>query len=555
MTESKGTTLAGIVDELRQGRLSRRGFIAAATKTGLSASMAAGIFAAVGAGASAAGGGRGRVADVSFQDGGKTLVVSIAQATVQLDPAIAGSNGYGDIIPINENIYEGLTRFKLGGADIEPALAESWTASDDGLTYVFKIRPNVTFHDGTPLDAKAVETNFLRQFDPNNPLHQDGMVYTEIIFAEVKSIQATGDLDLTITLNRPITLLPGNLAVFAAAIPSPTALEQFKDDYSNHASGTGPFKLESWTKDVELVLVANDQYWGGRPKLDRVVFRTIADDTVRLTELQTGGVDVANQIDFKDVETVRNDQNLTLVTGPFLNVQYLAFNEKLAPFDNPKVRQAFEYAINKQNIADVVFFGNYTLGAGPIAPGLIGYDESLASTYSFDPEKAKALLAESGVGQVSFDFYNRTNSFWPLLGQLIQADLEAVGVKANLVSLEDAEFFAQLNASKAPAFMNDWTWDNGDPDNVMWSLFSAPRAESRLGYKNDRVNELNTQAQLESDPAKRAELYLEAQQLILQDAINVILGYPSRAIGTSNKVQNLVLSPVGNIVLRDVDLA
>jgi peptide/nickel transport system substrate-binding protein len=236
-------------------------------------------------------------------------------------------------------------------------------------------------------------------------------------------------------------------------------------------------------------------------------------------------------------------------------VQYVGLNQKLAPFDNPQVRKALEYAINKQNIADVVFFGNYTLGAGPVAPGLLGYDESLASVYTYDPDKAKSLLQESGLSDVSFDFYNRSNSFWPTIGQLILADFEAAGLKANLISLEDADFFSQLGAGTAPAFLNDWTWDNADPDNIMYSLFGSPRAEERLGYKNDRVIELVTNAQTEKDPDVRTQQYLEAQNLILDDAINVILGYPSRIIGAAKNVQGLVLSPIGNIVLRDVDIA
>ncbi|MEA2583829.1 MAG: peptide/nickel transport system substrate-binding protein [Thermomicrobiales bacterium] len=552
MTRQAQSPLPQAFSDLSAGRIDRRRFLAAAAKTGLSVPLAAALYESAISGGLAAGSGAGRI-DARFQDGGKTLVVSIAQSTVQLDPAIAGSNGYGDIIPINENLNEGLTRYKNGTAEIEPALAESWTVSADGLTYVFKIRPNVTFHDGTPLDAKAVETNFLRQLDPNHPLHADGMVYVEIVFAEVDTIKATGDLELTITLKRPITLLPSNLAIFAAGIVSPAALEQYKDDYSQHASGTGPFKLDHWTKDVELVFTANENYWGGRPKLDRIIWRSIADDTVRLSELQTGGVDVANQIDFKDVETVKNDPNLQVVSGTFWNTQFLAVNQAIAPFDNAQVRQALQYAVNKQNIADVVFYGNYTLGAGPIAPGLLGYDESLAQTYGYDPDQAKSLLLQAGASNLSFDLYNRTNSFWPLLGQLIQADLDAVGIKANLVSLEDAEFFAQIGAGKAPAFLNDWTWDNGDPDNIMFPLFASPRAETRLGYKNERVIELVVQAQTEKDPQVRTQLYLEAQKLILTDAINVILGYPDRIMGAAKKVQNLVLSPIGNIVLRDAD--
>lgn len=535
--------------------LSRRAFFAKMTRLGIGGAAALALWQTGLGKVGAAPAGQAATARLHLQDE-KTLVVAIPQATVQLDPAVAGSNGYGDIIPINENITEGLTRYKNGTSEIEPALAESWTVSDDGLTWVFKIREGVTFHDGTPLDAKAVETNFLRQLDPNHPLHQDNFPYVEIVFAEVDTVEATGDYELTITLKRPITLLPSNLAVFAGGIVSPTALETYGADYSQHAAGTGPFKLDSWTKDVELDLVANDEYWGGRPALDRVVFRTIADDTVRLAELSTGGIDVANQIDFKDVASIEANPDLQLITGPFWNVQFLGLNQSVAPFDNPKFREALQYAVNKQNIADAVFFGNYTEGGGPIAPGLLGYDETLQETYSYDPEKAAALIAESGVTDLTFDLYNRTNSVWPILGQLIQADLAEVGITANLVSLEDAEFFDALNTpGKVGAFLNDWTWDNGDPDNIIYSLYASPRAESRLGLKNQEVIDLTSQAQIETDPAKREELYKQIQELLLADSVSVFLGYPSRAIGTVAGVDGLVLSPIGNIVLREVDIS
>ena len=540
--------LNALINELRAARFSRRSFIGRATQAGLAAPLAA----ALAASATQPG---GASPSLALQDGGKTLVVAIPQSTVQIDPAIAGSNGYGDILPIWDNVTEGLTRFKPGTVEIEPALAESWDRSDDGLTYVFKIRPNVTFHDGTPLDAKAVETNFLRQLDESNPFFQESMVYRGIVFADVKSVKATGDLELTVTQSRPTILLPGNLAIFAGGIVSPTALQNEGENFGQKPVGTGPFKFESWTKDVELDLVANDDYWGGRPALDRVVWRTIADDTVRLSELQTGSIDVANQIDFKDAGKIESDANLQLITGPFLNVQFLAFNQAIPPFDNHDLRIAVQHAINKQNVAEVVASGHYTLGAGPIAPTLIGYDASLADTYPYDPEQAKSLITQSGQSNIAFDLVNRANSFWPLLGQLIQADLAAVGITANLQSLEDAEFYDLLNSGKVQAFINDWTWDNGDPDNVMYSLFTHERAVNRMGYKNDRVNELNLQAQETVDPDERAKLYEEAQKLILEDGIMVVLGYPEKAIGASAAVQNLVVAPVGAVVLREVDLA
>jgi peptide/nickel transport system substrate-binding protein len=141
------------------------------------------------------------------------------------------------------------------------------------------------------------------------------------------------------------------------------------------------------------------------------------------------------------------------------------------------------------------------------------------------------------------------------LGQLIQADLAAVGITVNLQSLEDAEFFDRVGTGEVQAFVNDWTWDNGDPDNVMFSLFTHERAVTRMGYENERVNELNLEAQVTADPDARTALYAEAQKLILDDAIMVILGYPEKAIGAQATVQNLQVSPVGSVVLREVDVA
>lgn len=541
-------SLSSLVADLHASRLSRRGFLARAASLGLAAPVAASLASLPMA--------KGLAAPVlALQDGGKTLIVAIPQSTVQLDPAVAGSNGYGDILPVWDNVTEGLTRFTPGTVEIEPALAESWEVSEDGLTYVFAIRPDVTFHDGTPLDAKAVEANFLRQLDEENPLFQESMVYRGIAFADVETVEVTGDLELTVTLGRPTVLLPGNLAIFAAGIVSPAALEAAGAEFGQAPVGTGPFTFESWTKDVELVLTANDGYWGGRPALDRVVWRTVAEDTVRLSELQTGAIDVANQIDFKDAGTIESDANLQLITGPFLNVQFLAFNQAIPPFDNLSLRLAVQHAVNKESVAEVVASGHYTLGAGPIAPTLIGFDPSLTEKYPYDPEAAKALIAESGLTDITFDLVNRANSFWPLLGQLIQADLAAVGVTANLQSLEDAEFFDLLNSGEVQAFVNDWTWDNGDPDNVMYSLFTHERAVNRMGYKNGTVNELVLEAQETPDPDARAGIYAEAQKLILDDGIMVILGYPEKAIGALATVENLKVSPVGAVVLREVELA
>ncbi len=548
---STASAIESLVARAQRGSVSRRNFVQGASALGLSAAIGSALWQGAVA-APAAGRASFRV---SAQDGGKTLVVAIPQQTVQLDPAIAGGNGYGDIIPIHDNINEGLTRFKIGTGEVEPALAESWSASEDGLTYTFTLRQGVTFHDGTPLNADAVVKNVKRQIDPKDPGYSDQFIYAGIVYQDVSDVAAASETEVTFTLSRPITLLPGNLAVFAGGVVSPTALETYADDYSQHAAGTGPFKLDAFTPDVELSLVANDEYWGGRPALDRVVFRTISEDSVRLSELKAGSIDVGNQIDLKDVESLQQDASLGVITGTFFNIQYVAFNQNIAPFDNLDVRTAFQYAINKQNIADVAFYGNYTLGGGPIAPGLLGFDESLATTFSLDPDKAKSLLEGAGQAGLEFDLYARTNTFWPIVAQLIQADLAEVGVKANIVSLEDADFFGAIDEGNVPVFVNDWTWDNGDPDNAIYALFYSERAKSRVGYNNPDVDKWILDAQVEADQDKRAELYKQIQTQVLADSVHVELGYPARAIATQATVQNLQLSPLGSMVLREVNLS
>ncbi|HET7095702.1 MAG TPA: ABC transporter substrate-binding protein, partial [Thermomicrobiales bacterium] len=267
-TQDDNRRLETLIASLRAGGISRRRFVLGAAQLGIAAPIAGALVSAASRRTAAA-------PRAWLQDNGKTLVVAIAQQTVQLDPAIAGSNGYGDILPLTDNMTEGLTRYKPGTIELEPALAEKWEQSTDGLSYVFHLRPNVTFHDGTKFDAKAAALNVMRQLDEKNPYHFEGFTYTEIAYSDIVKAEATGDLEVTLTLAKPSVIVPANLAVFAADVVSPAALEKAGQDFGQAPVGTGPFKFDHWTKDVELVMTAYDDYWGGRPKLDRVIWQTI----------------------------------------------------------------------------------------------------------------------------------------------------------------------------------------------------------------------------------------------------------------------------------------
>ncbi len=537
-----------LVMDFQGGRYTRRQFIRKAMGFGVAAAALPGLFEMAGTTLEPS---IPQAAEAASSQ--RTLVVGIPENVTNPDPVILGSTGYGDIKVVNNNINEPILRFKTGTVDLEPCLASAWDISTDGLVYTFHLRP-ASFHDGTPVTAPAIKLNYDRQIDDKHPYHFPGITYTEIVFSNVSKIDAVNDRTLRIAQSRPAVTLLSSLALFAEGIVSPAALKKYGKDYSLHPTGSGPYKFERWAKGVEFIETAYPQYWGGRPWIDRVVWKTVADNTVRLEQLRTGELDVTTELDFKDVAGLRADRRFQVVSGNFLDTQYVILNQHKPPFDKREARQAVQYAVNKANIAKVAFFGNYTVGAGPVPPGLLGYDKSLEEVYPHDPAKAKAMLEKAGANNMAVTLLHKTEAFWPEIAQLLQADLQAAGLQVSLQGLEEAAFYAKINASEHQMGLNDWVMDTSDPDDIMWSVFSTKRARQRMGYENPQVDKLNKDAQVERDPQKRREMYIKSQQLILQDGPFVTLGYAPRAMGAKANVQGLLVGPLGDVVIRGVKI-
>jgi peptide/nickel transport system substrate-binding protein len=479
----------------------------------------------------------------------RALVVGIPENITNPDPPAFG--GYGDVKVFSNNINEGIVRYKTGTADLEPCLAKTWDISSDGLTYTFHLRPAL-FHDGTPVTAEAIKLSYERQIDEKNPYHYQGMTYTEMVFSTVNTVEAVTPTTLRITQTRPAVTMLANLAVEAEGIVSPAALQKYGKDYPMHPTGSGPYKFERWTKGVEFVETAFDKYWGGRPGVERVIWKTVADNTVRLEQLSTGELDVTTELDFKDMARLQNDKRFQVISGNFLNTQYLLVNERKPPFDKVEARQALQFAVNKADIAKVVFYGNYTVGAGPVPPGLLGYDKSLEQVYPHSPAKAKALLEKAGANNTAVTLLHKSEGFWPEIAQLLQANMQAVGLQASLQGVEEAAFYSKINASEHQLALNDWVMDTGDPDNIMFSVFSTKRARQRMGYENPEVDKLNLAAQVERNPTMRRDMYFKAQRMILADAPFVTLGYARRAMGAKANIEGLLVGPLGDVVIRGV---
>ncbi len=261
-----------------------------------------------------------------------TLIFARGADSQKLDPADVDD---GESMKVLVNVSEGLVRFKHGTTEPEPCLATSWTISPDGLTYTFKLRNGVKFHDGTPLDAQAAAFSFLRQMDKSIPAHLPDatFAYWSAMFNMITAVEVVDPMTLRLRLREPNAPLLASLCIPAAHLISPKFIDQ------RHPVGTGPFRFVEWIPNERIVLDANPDYWDGKPKIDRLIFKVVPDSSTRLIQLQTGQIQAMDGIDPNSLPIIKGDKNLTLLTAPGLNVCYLAFNCQKPPLDKKYVRR------------------------------------------------------------------------------------------------------------------------------------------------------------------------------------------------------------------------
>ena len=283
------------------------------------------------------------------------LVVGLVAEPVALDPA--------QVTDLNSNrvgrrVVETLVAFADESTQIVPGLAESWTISKDGLSYTFKLRRGITFHDGTPFNAQAVKFSIERQFNPEHPANKLGKYpFAAYFFGNVQAVEVMDDSTVRFILKEPRASFLAILTAGAASIVSPTAALKSGQDYAANPVGTGPFKFATWDRGQRVVLDKNPSYWRFPVKVDRVIFRPITEDQARLTELLTGALDliVGTPPDF--VAQLENHPKVTLHRQVGAHVWYLGFNNSKKPFDDKRVRQALNYAVNKDAIVRDVLKG------------------------------------------------------------------------------------------------------------------------------------------------------------------------------------------------------
>jgi len=352
------------------------------------------------------------------------------------------------------------------------------------------------------------------------------------------------------------------LTAGAASIVSPTAVRKLGVDYPLTPVGTGPFKFVSWDRGQRVVLEKNAGYWKHPVKIDRVIYRPIVEGQARLTELLTGALDLIVDTPPDFVPQLESNPKVMVLKQVGVHVWYLGINNQKKPFDDKRVRQALNYAVNKEALVRDVLKGTGSFSRGPVLPNTWGADAALKA-YPYDPERAKKLLAEAGYpsGFSTTLWVPESGSGMQLpvaMSTVIQSNLKAVGVNVALQTMEWGAYLAKLRTKEQDLFALSWMAGNEDPDLVMYPLLHSsqwtPNGPNRALYKNEKYDELLHQARLTTDQKKRAELYREAQRILVDDAPWVFVDHEIQTAAHAKRVQGFKLHPSFDLRVETISL-
>ncbi|MFU8825445.1 ABC transporter substrate-binding protein [Yoonia sp.] len=498
------------------------------------------------------------VAPANAQTPPGVLVVGQIAEPQALDPhAVTAVNDFRILV----NLYEGLVRYGSGTLEVEPALADSWEISEDGLVYTFALRDGVTFHDGSVFDAEAVVWNFERMLNEDHPFHETGPFPLSFFFSAIETVEALDANTVQFTLNEPYAPFLSNLAYPTGLIVSPAAVMEHGSDFGRNPSGTGPFQFAEWQSNERVVVTRNENYWDGAAAAEVVIFRPISDANTRVAEMLSGGIDVMVEVPPVALSQFQTDSyTVHEQAGPHL--WFLILNTMEGPFADQRVRQAANYAINKSALVDDVLEGTATIAAGPIPPAFAwAYNEDL-EPYPYDPDRARELIAEAGAEGAQLTFYVTEGGSGMLdpipMGTAIQADLAAVGFDVRIETYEWNTFLGRVNPGlEGQADMAQMAWMTNDPDTLPFLALRSDAVPDMGGfnsgyYSNPEVDALLEAARVETDVDERARLYREMQVIVQEDAPWVFVANWMQNAVTSDAVADFQLEPSFFLLLKDV---
>lgn len=476
------------------------------------------------------------------QNKGGDLTIGIGTDPESLDPVEASSSPAAMVmIHVTESLFDMNTE-----GEIVPLLAEDYEASEDGTEWTISLREDIEFHDGTPFNAEAVKFNLERLLDPEQEAP------FRFLIDKINEVEVVDEYTVKLTTSEPFAPIINHLSHDFVSMVSPAAAEEYGDELGENPVGTGPFVFDEWTRGEEVILTRNDNYWGEKAYLDEVTFKVVPEDSTRVVMLETGEADAIMRVPPRDVERLEGNEELTVKEVSSLRTIYMGFNNKKEPFDDKRVRQAFNYAVDNESIVNNILQGAGRASDAPVSPGVFGY--SPQEKYEYNPEKAKELLAEAGYEDgLSVTLHHPVGRYLmdETVAQAVQSQLAEVGVDVELTTMEWVTYLETLQQPPEEAehefYMMGWGCVTGDADYGLYPMFHSsqfPPEGWELSYlDNEEADELLEKARVTPEDDVRLEAYDEAIEVIWDEAPWLFLHSEVQLNGVRNNVKGLIHHP------------
>lgn len=483
-------------------------------------------------------------------DSSDGITVAIEQDFISLDP-----HDVGDTVSIfgTRSMYEGLVGFDKN-MEIQPVLAEDYEVNEDSTVFTFKLRENVTFHDGEPFNAEAVKANFDRIM--NEELRSNrNLQYLE-------SIEVLGDYEIKFTLSQPFSAMLNKFAMILIA--SPEAFNNSPDDFALNPVGTGAFKFQEWEQGNSMVVTKYEDYWGDLgTNVQQVTFRPVPENGSRVAMLQTGEADFIYPVPHNNVEDLENEGNIVIEETPSTIARYVSINTKKEPFDDERVRKAMNYAVSKEAFLSVVKSGY----GEPLSSTMSSQTQHYAEQelYEADIEKAKELMAEAGYENgFSAEIWGNTASETSTGMQFIKQQLAQIGIDLEIRSMEEATLSDSIYTPETAEETDlqmwyvSWSPSSGDADGATRSLFHneffPPEGANTAYYDNQQVSDWIDEANQTGDVEKQKEIYAQIQETVYSEAPWIFLGSDIILSGYSSSLEGVYVLPDGSVSIRNANL-
>jgi glutathione transport system substrate-binding protein len=485
------------------------------------------------------------------QTGDKDLVIAVNENFISMDPHNTGDTNSNSV---QSAMLEGLLGFDKDGK-ITNQLAEEYSVSDNALEYTFKLRQGVKFHDGEAFNAEAVKANIERI------MNDDSLRLNSRGFNLISNVEVISDYEIKITLKEAYA---GMLTRFVSAkILSPKLLQEGKDKIGKNPVGTGPFKFVEWVQGDHLTVERFDDYWNKKDRVKTITYKSVPENGSRVAMLKTGEAHVIYPLPSQNLKELESNKDIVVEKIPSTIARYVSINTMKEPFDDPRVRQAMNYAVDKSAFITVVNSG-YGLPLDSIIPSkTLHYAKQEA--YKQNIEKAKQLLKEAGLEKgFKAEIWGNTNSDTMKGMQFIQQQLKEIGIDVEIKSMEEGTLSDEIYGAQTPEdtklqmWYVSWSAYPSDTTNATKPLFYSgsfpPNGANTAYYKNDQVDQWIDEANKTADQQKQAEIYSQIQSTVYKDAPWIFLGVDEILTGKRTNVEGVYIEPGGGISVTDANL-